>query len=194
MKWAGLLALALLGSGALAVPEIRAASHEQIGCPIDPLRNAERIALGEAMREGAGFDDPRVRPLRRAAALCAQRWNWSDPALNYAVRFHGALAAQRAQRRWLAAAGVDVEEIGRMARQDEAAIAAIVNMGAGSASEFEAALREATGTRYTGPLERALLGLGNVSRERYGDMAEETGRYMGYVVATEALRRLFIAS
>lgn len=190
-----LFAAAAFACGTLAPTEARAADHAQIGCPLGGISEPQRLALGEAMREHAGFSDPRVMPLRRAASACAQRWHWSDRTFNYAVRFHCALAGQRALRRWLVAAGADVGEIGGMARQDEALIASLASLPADSPpSAFEGVFAEAARTRYAAPLERALRGLGSVSREVYGDMAEATGRYIGMVVATESLRRLFTAS
>lgn len=91
------------------------------------------------------------------------------------------------QRRWLVAAGVDVEEIEQMAREDETLI---VSLGAGT---FESAM-EAARPRYAAPLQRALHGLGDITDERRGDLAEELGNYLGFIIATEASRRAFIAS
>lgn len=165
--------------GLAAAAPAQAADPQQIGCPLGIISNAQRLAMGDAARELAPESDPRLQPLRAAALACARRWDWSQGANDWSVRFHVALGGQRAQRRWLIAAGIDVAAIEQATRADEALIASTV------AGTFREEIR-AFQVRHAAVIAQTL--------RDHDPLTEELGKLVGFIAATEGARRAFTAN
>ena len=159
------------------------ADAAQLGCPLDRLTGEQRSALNRSIVEQGPQDDPPRVALRRSAAACAARYNWSSEARRNATNYNFITATIDDTSRFLVARGVDIAQIERLLIADRGV------MDAAPASPAQSQALDDWARRNL-PFLVGLPGTGQTGEENFVVL----GSYMAARAMVDSARAGFIAN